>query len=157
MIVTHSPRKSITLYRQVVVMRSARYVPPIQACTPYHMQAIAALLNTGHREPHTPKEALLTTGKLMWYVAPMRPVKQMKTAAIRYPNHTQSHDCHHDRPPTIMEDDIIQVFYGTSTLSIADIQWSAYNIERICDPEANKIPSTPLSSLRFDCGTTSET
>lgn len=100
----------------MLVKTLAQDVPPIQACTPYQMQAIAALLNTGHREPHIPNEALLTTGKLIWYVAPMRPVKQINAAAIRYPNHTQSHDCHHERPPTIMEDDIIQVFYESSAL-----------------------------------------
>ena len=45
----------------------------------------------------------------------MRPVIQMKTPAIEYPIQTQSHDCHHDSPPpTIMEDEIIQVFYNVS-------------------------------------------
>ena len=58
------------------------HCPPIHDCTPYQMQAIAARLKTGHSEPQMPKEALLTTGKLMWYVAPIRPVKQMKQAAI---------------------------------------------------------------------------
>lgn len=42
------------------------------------MQAIAARLKTGHIEPHIPNDALLITGKLIWYVAPMRPVMQMK-------------------------------------------------------------------------------
>ena len=31
----------------------------------YHIQAIAARLNTGHSEPQMPNEALATTGKLM--------------------------------------------------------------------------------------------
>lgn len=74
------------------------------------MQAIAALLKTGHREPQIPKEARLTTGKPMWYVAPMRPVRQTKHAAIVYPIQTQSHDCHQDRPATTMELEIIHVF-----------------------------------------------
>jgi hypothetical protein len=39
----------------------------------------------------------------------MRPVAQIKQAAMEYPIHTQSHDCHHDRPATIMEDEIIHV------------------------------------------------
>lgn len=73
-------------------------------------QAIAALLKTGHNEPHMPNEARPTTGKLIWYVAPIRPVIQMKTADIVYPIQTHSQDCHHDSPPIIMEDDIIQVF-----------------------------------------------
>ena len=39
----------------------------------------------------------------------MRPVKQMKQAAMEYPIQTQSHDCHHERPFTIIDDEIIQV------------------------------------------------
>lgn len=79
--------------------------------SPYHIQAIAARLNTGHREPQMPNEALVITGKEMWYVAPMRAVMQTKQPAMVYPIHTQSHDCHQDNPlPTIMEDDIIHVF-----------------------------------------------
>ena len=74
------------------------------------MQAIAARLNTGHSEPQIPNDALLTTGKDIWYVAPMRPVKQMKQAAIEYPSQTQIQDCHHARPLVTMADDIIQVF-----------------------------------------------
>ena len=74
------------------------------------MQAIAARLNTGHKEPHIPNDALLMTGKEIWYVAPMRPVKQMKQAAMVYPSQTQIHDCHHERPLVTIADDIIQVF-----------------------------------------------
>lgn len=55
----------------------ARYIPPIHDCTPYHIQAIAARLNTGQSEPQMPNDARVTTGKLMWYVAPIRPVMQM--------------------------------------------------------------------------------
>ncbi|KAL8783503.1 MAG: hypothetical protein Q9195_009373 [Heterodermia aff. obscurata] len=40
---------------------------------------MAARLKTGHNEPQMPKDALLTTGKEIWYVAPIRPVMQMKT------------------------------------------------------------------------------
>lgn len=78
------------------------------------MQAIAARLKTGHKEPHIPNDALVTTGKEMWYVAPMRPVKQTKQAAIVYPSQTQIHDCHHERPLVTIADDIIQVFCGKS-------------------------------------------
>lgn len=46
----------------------------------------------------------------------MRPVRQTKQAARKYPTQTQSHDCHQDRPSTIIDDEIIQVFY---------IQWSS--------------------------------
>jgi hypothetical protein len=56
-----------------------------------------------------PKDALLTTGKLMWYVAPMRPVEQTNAAAIKYPIQTQIHDCHHDMPSTTLDEEIIQV------------------------------------------------
>lgn len=74
------------------------------------MQAMAARLKTGHRAPHIPNDDLATTGKLIWYVAPIRPVKQMKHAAMAYPSHTQSHDCHHERPAAIIDPEIIQVF-----------------------------------------------
>jgi hypothetical protein len=50
------------------ILRIMRYtqVPPIQDCTPYHIQAIAARLKTGHRAPQIPNEARFTTGKEMW-------------------------------------------------------------------------------------------
>jgi len=75
------------------------------------MQAIAARLKTGHSEPQMPKEALLTTGKLMWYVAPIRPVMQMKVPEMVYPIHTQSQDCHQERPFATCVEAIIHVFY----------------------------------------------
>lgn len=40
----------------------------------------------------------------------MRPVAQTKEAEIKYPIHTQIHDCHHDSPATIIDDEIIHVF-----------------------------------------------
>lgn len=49
------------------------------------------LLSTGQREPQIPNEALFTTGKLMWYIAPILPVKTTKNPAIEYPIQTQSH------------------------------------------------------------------
>jgi hypothetical protein len=66
------------------IARIIRYtqLPPIHDCTPYHMQAIAARLNTGHRAPQTPNDERLTTGNEIWYVAPIRPVRQTKHAAI---------------------------------------------------------------------------
>lgn len=45
----------------------------------------------------------------MWYMAPMRPVIQMKQPAIAYPIQTQSHDCHHESPFTIIDELIIHV------------------------------------------------
>jgi len=57
-------------------------IPPIHDWTPYQIQAMAARLNTGHREPQMPNEALATTGKEIWYVAPIRPVMQMKVPEI---------------------------------------------------------------------------
>ena len=43
---------------------------------------MAARLNTGHKLPQIPNDARLTTGNPMWYTAPIRPVRQMKHAAI---------------------------------------------------------------------------
>jgi hypothetical protein len=33
----------------------------------------------------------------------------MKQAAMEYPSQTQIHDCHHERPATIIDEEIIQV------------------------------------------------
>ena len=71
---------------------------------------MAARLKTGHREPQMPKEALLTTGNEMWYVAPIRPVIQMKVPEMVYPIQTQSHDCHQERPLATWVELIIHVF-----------------------------------------------
>lgn len=54
----------------------------------------------------------------------MRPVRHTKQAAKKYPTQTQSHDCHQDKPSTIIDDEIIQVFYATRpiiTHSLAQI------------------------------------
>jgi hypothetical protein len=48
----------------------------------------------------------------------MRPVKQTKQAARKYPNQTHNHDCHQDKPSTIIEDEIIHVFYAASQLAL---------------------------------------
>jgi hypothetical protein len=40
----------------------------------------------------------------------MRPVRQTKDAAMKYPIQTQIHACHHERPSTIIDEEIIQVF-----------------------------------------------
>jgi hypothetical protein len=64
-------------FRQLLQMlRIIRYthVPPIHACTPYQIHAMAALLNTGQSAPQMPKEERDTTGNEIWYIAPMRPV-----------------------------------------------------------------------------------
>ena len=78
------------------------------------MQAMAARLKTGHRDPQIPNEARATTGNEIWYIAPMRPVKQMKVAEIVYPTQTQSQHCHQESdvvgvPPAIMALAIIHV------------------------------------------------
>ena len=103
-----APQLSLTIAQ---IMRRT-HSPPIQAWTPYQIQAIAARLNTGQRAPQIPKLARLTTGKEMWYVAPILPVRQTKEAAMVYPSQTQIHDSHQERPTagTIMEDEIIHVF-----------------------------------------------
>lgn len=76
------------------------------------MQAMAARLKTGQRAPQIPNEARVTTGKLIWYVAPILPVNTTKQAAMVYPSQTHSHDCHHESPlATIIDEEIIQVFY----------------------------------------------
>lgn len=93
--VTHSPEAFVN----IVLIRQRKFdLPPIHDCTPYQIQAMAARLKTGHREPQMPKEDLLTTGKEIWYVAPIRPVIQMKVPEMVYPIQTQSHDCHQERP-----------------------------------------------------------
>jgi hypothetical protein len=38
----------------------------------------------------------------------------MKMAAKKYPTHTQSHDCHQEMPLTIIDEDIIHVFWPQS-------------------------------------------
>jgi hypothetical protein len=45
-------------------------------------QAIAERLKTGHSAPQMPKELLVATGKLMWYIAPILAVMHTKQAAI---------------------------------------------------------------------------
>lgn len=71
---------------------------------------MAARLRTGQKDPQTPKDALVPTGKDTWYTAPILAERQTKTAARKYPNQTQIHDCHHARPSTIIAEEIIQVF-----------------------------------------------
>jgi hypothetical protein len=95
---------------QIASIMSLTHSPPIQAWTPYQIQAMAALLKTGQRAPQIPKLERDTTGNEMWYVAPIRPVMHTKQAAIAYPSQTQIHDCHHDSPwETIAVEEIIQV------------------------------------------------
>lgn len=90
--------------------RCRPYSPPIQLCTPYHTQAMTERFKTGQRDPQIPKDALPTTGKAMWYFAPILPVRTMKPPAMAYPIHTQSHDCHQARPGFMMlADEIIHV------------------------------------------------
>jgi hypothetical protein len=70
----------------------------------------------------------------------------MKMAAMVYPIHTQSHDCHQERPLAIMEDEIIQVFLQKISHYLGSSTGFAHDIERVCDPEPDEIPRTPLPS-----------
>jgi hypothetical protein len=63
---------------------------------------MAARLKTGHKLPQMPNDALPTTGKPMWYMAPIRPEATTKHAAKKYPIQTHIQACHQDSPPTIM-------------------------------------------------------
>lgn len=83
-------------------------------------------------------------------MAPMRPVMQMKQPAMEYPIHTQSHDCHQERPFAIMEDEIIHVFWYDISRCWCVSAGCAHDIEGVGNPETNKIPWAPLPSLRFD-------
>ena len=47
------------------IMRCTHW-PPIQACTPYQTQAMAARLKTGQSPPQIPKLDRTTTGNEMW-------------------------------------------------------------------------------------------
>lgn len=76
---------------------------------------------------------------------------QMNVPDMVYPIQTQSHDCHHDSPPMIIEDDIIHVFCSISVDKSRSVLWKTHDVEAIGDPEAHKIPCTPLPALRFDC------
>ncbi len=94
------------------------------------------------------------TGKEMWYVAPIRPVRTMKQPAIEYPIQTQSHDCHHEIPstPLIAEDDIIHVFWQGESAVIPEAAFpSTYDVEGIGNPKADEIPRTPLTTLGLNC------
>jgi hypothetical protein len=73
----------------------------------------------------------------------------MKQAAIEYPIQTQIHDCHQANPCFIIVLDIIQVF--SHEISRRQDGWFAiaHDIERVGDPESDKIPRTPLPSLRL--------
>lgn len=59
--------RTLTSRQLFQIERIIRYtqVPPIQACTPYQMQAIAARLKTGQSAPQIPKDDRLTTGNEM--------------------------------------------------------------------------------------------
>ena len=70
---------------------------------------MTARFSTGQRDPQIPKDDRLTIGKLMWYIAPIRPVRQTKNAAIVYPTQTQIHACHQDSPSVKDEAAIIHV------------------------------------------------
>jgi hypothetical protein len=85
------------------------------------MTAITARFRTGQKEPQIPKLDRTATGNGTWYFAPMRPVRQIKMAAMKYPTQTQIQDCHHERPSTIIEEEIIQVFYTESVSACLEL------------------------------------
>lgn len=50
----------------ILLKSTSTQLPPILACTPYQMQAMAPLLNVHHKLPQIPKLVLATTGKVTW-------------------------------------------------------------------------------------------
>jgi len=73
-------------------------VPPMLACTPYHIQAMTARFKTHHMLPQIPKLARATTGKVMWKMAPGRAFSTKNGAEMPHPIQTQSQDCHQESP-----------------------------------------------------------
>ena len=59
------PSESRQLFQMARIIRRTQ-VPPIHACTPYQILAMAARLKTGHNAPQIPKDERLTTGKEIW-------------------------------------------------------------------------------------------
>lgn len=45
----------------------------------------------------------------MWYMAPNRAFMATKIPVMEYPIQTQIQACHHDKPATIMDEEIIHV------------------------------------------------
>ena len=91
-------------------------------------------------------------GKPMWYVAPMRPVKQTKHAEIVYPIQTQIH-----AKNPVSQTLLLSQLGATNTLppGESDLKRRRSNhpcvdIEGIGNPETNKIPRLPLSTLRLN-------
>lgn len=81
----------------------------------------------------------------------MRPVRQTKHAARKYPIQTQIHDCHQDRPSTIIEEEIIHVFYLYQPPFGIDIsEEMTYDIQRIGDPKGDEIVPAPQASFGVD-------
>ena len=105
---------------------------------------MAARLNTGHKEPQIPKGERATTGKPIWYVAPIRPVRQTKQAEIVYPIQTQIQDCHHERPySVIIELEIIHVLMLNESAGHSQPDLFHQNIMILTNPESNIIPRAP--------------
>jgi hypothetical protein len=60
-------RKSqITVNISTTKLREQFHIPPIHDWTPYQIHAITARFKIGQREPQTPNEALIPTGKETW-------------------------------------------------------------------------------------------
>ena len=72
-------------------------------------QAIAPLLNTHQRLPHTPKLVRATTGNVTWKMAPGLAFATMNGATSPYPSQTHIQACHQERPSWIMEEAIIHL------------------------------------------------
>jgi hypothetical protein len=88
----------------------------------------------------------------------MRPVAQIKHAAIKYPIQTQIQACHHDRRiwpllPTIIDEAIIHVFCS-NLISICIphnfIRRRAYDVGGISNPKGDKVPPSPFPALGLD-------
>ena len=76
--------------------------------------AIAARLKTHHKLPHIPKLARATTGKVIWKTAPGRAFRIRNADAIPNPSQTHNQACHQERPASIMEDAVSQLYADKS-------------------------------------------
>lgn len=62
----------------------------------------------------------------------MRPVKTTKKPAMAYPIHTQSQDCHHDRPAETMDELIIQVLMLKESAIQKPTKFHDFHCRRSC-------------------------
>jgi hypothetical protein len=73
----------------------------------------------------------------------MRPVEQIKHAAIAYPIQTQIHDCHQESPATIMDEEIIHVLMLNESAIQKPTKFQA--------PHCRRAGSTGFKSLFVNC------